>query len=344
MSHFWRRAAAELTRFRSWPARLTSSALLVGPASRSASATSRSTGESSSSRKSSSRPVRPVSVYRTGRSSSETSDALPPRCFPAQTLLRSGSSSFQPQTRSISGVNATNRPSSSRIDHSTSWRPETASQSDGSTRSSVGKSIASPTRSTQAAAPRAVAMRLAGEDVLLGVVDHLTRLGRLEHHLDDLLDVRLAARSELLDGRVDVVLGPAELHVRPEKRPVRARPAFIREADAAGVHAADPRRLTVELDMHVRRHDHALVDAGAELPNALLGGLRRDAFLVAARRAVAEAHGAEPVDLDDDVLLEAAEKLAHLVRVVRLHPLLAFGLRDPLEDGPVRVPAHEARV
>ena len=81
-----------------------------------------------------------------------------------------------------------------------------------------------------------------------------------------------------------------------------------------------------------------------KLADALLGRLGRDALLVAARRAVAEAHRSEPVDLDDDVLLERAEELPHRVRVVRLHPLLALGLGDAFEHGPVRVPAHEPRV
>src|SRR6185295_2908443 len=93
---------------------------------------------------------------------------------------------------------------------STTGLPVTASQSEGSTRSSVGKSAASPTRSTQEVAPRIEAMRLAREDVLLGVVDHLSRLGRRQHHLRDLLDVRLPAGPVALDRRVDVVFGAAQ--------------------------------------------------------------------------------------------------------------------------------------
>src|SRR5262245_33828070 len=190
-----------------------------------------------------------------GKSSSETSDARPPRCFPAQTSLFAGSSSFQPQTSSTSGAKS----------RSTTGLPVTASQSDGSTRLSVGKSDASPTRSTHDAAPRIVAIRrLAGEDALLGVVDHLARLGRREHQLDDLLDVRLPAGPEALDRRLDIVLRAQQLHVRPEQRPVRAGPTLVREPDASRVHGADPGRLAVELDVHVRGHDHALVDAGAE--------------------------------------------------------------------------------
>src|SRR5438093_3829701 len=326
------RTAAELTRFRSWPARLGSSALLVGPDSRSASAMSRSTGESSSSRKSSGRPSRPVSAYRTGSSSSETKDARPPRCFPAQTSLRPGSSSFQPQMSATSGAKS----------RSTTGLPVTASQSEGSTRSSVGKSAARPTRSTHAAAPRIEAMgRLAREDELLGVVDHLARLGRDEHHLDDLLDVGLAARPDALHRRVDVVFRAAQLDIRAEERPVRAPPALVGEADAARVQAPDPGYLAVELDVDVRGHDHPLVDLGAELAHPLVGRLGRDALLVAARRAVAKANRPQPVNLDDDVLLEAPEELAHLVRVVPLHPLFALGLRDALENGSIGVPAHE---
>ena len=55
-----------------------------------------------------------------------------------------------------------------------------------------------------------------------------------------------------------------------------------------------------------------------------------------------EPHRPEPVDLDHDLLLEAREELAHLVGVVRLHPLLPLGLRHVLEDGSVRVATHEA--
>ena len=50
-------------------------------------------------------------------------------------------------------------------------------------------------RSTHAAAPRAVAMRLAGEDDLLGVVDHLAALWRRDRHLDDLLDAGLRVEA-----------------------------------------------------------------------------------------------------------------------------------------------------
>src|SRR5689334_9242872 len=53
----------------------------------------------------------------------------------------------------MSGVNDENLPvSSSRIAHCTSRVPETASQSDGSTRSLPGKSAARPTESTHRAA------------------------------------------------------------------------------------------------------------------------------------------------------------------------------------------------
>jgi hypothetical protein len=45
------------------------------------------------------------------------------------------------------------------------------------------------------------------EDELLGVVDHLARLGRLDHQLDDLLDAGLAAGPVARDRLVEVVLG-----------------------------------------------------------------------------------------------------------------------------------------
>src|SRR6266511_4342230 len=82
------------------------------------------------------------------------SAAQRPRCFPTHTSPRAGSSSFQPQHLSISGVKETYFPSSFRTAQSTSREPDTASQSDGRTRSLPGKSAAIPTRSTQAAAPR----------------------------------------------------------------------------------------------------------------------------------------------------------------------------------------------
>src|SRR5829696_1378001 len=70
-----------------------------------------------------------------------------------------GSSSFHAQTRPNSGLKSRNLPSSSRVDHVTSVVPATASQSEGRTRSSIGKIVASPTRSTQEAAPRLVRIK-----------------------------------------------------------------------------------------------------------------------------------------------------------------------------------------
>ena len=92
----------------------------------------------------------------------------------------------------------------------------------------------------------------------------------------------------------------------------------------------------------MRGHDHPLGNAVAELEDSLFGCLWGDAFLVGSRRPVAEPHRPKPVDLDHDLLLEAREELAHFIRVVRLHPLLPLGLGDVLEDGTVRVAAHEA--
>src|SRR5436190_21708453 len=85
-----------------------------------------------------------------------TSALQRPRCLPAHARPRSGSSSFQRHTLAISGVKETKEPSSPRTAQSSSRRPETACQSDGSTRSETGKSAARPTRFSQATAPRIV--------------------------------------------------------------------------------------------------------------------------------------------------------------------------------------------
>jgi hypothetical protein len=182
------------------------------------------------------------------------------------------------------------------------------------------------------------------QSTLLGVVDHLAWLRRLDHHLDDLLDAGLAARPVPHERLVQVVVGPAQVDVGPEQRPERAGIALVRKADAARVHAPDPRDLAVELDVHVRGHDHALVDALAELADALLRRLRGDALLVSPRRAVANANRPQALDIDDDLLFEAAEEVAQLVGVARLHPLLPLGLGAVFQHRTVCVPPHEAGV
>jgi hypothetical protein len=90
--------------------------------------------------------------------------------------------------------------------------------------------------------------------------------------------------------------------------------------------------------------DDAFVDACAEFAHAFRGCLARDTFLVAARRPVAEADAPEAFDLEGHSLLEAAEEVAHLRGVMRLHPTLALGLGAVFEQRPVRVAADEAGV
>ena len=89
---------------------------------------------------------------------------------------------------------------------------------------------------------------------------------------------------------------PAQLHVRPEQRPVRARPRLVGHADAAGVDQALARDPPVELDVRVAADDDRLLDPDKRRRHPLLGRDRGQDLLVASRRAVTEEDRAKPVD------------------------------------------------
>jgi len=66
----------------------------------------------------------------------------------------------------------------------------------------------------------------------LRVLDRLLPRGWVEQQRDDRLHARVARRAQQPDRALHVVLGPAELDVPPEERPVRTRPILVREPDA----------------------------------------------------------------------------------------------------------------
>ena len=83
--------------------------------------------------------------------------------------------------------------------------------------------------------------------------------------------------------------------------------------------------MPVELQVRVRRDEHALGHALHERANALVGSLRRDDLLVASRGAVAEADAPETVDLDRRLLDERREPGAGLRGVLPEEPGLPPG-------------------
>ena len=90
---------------------------------------------------------------------------------------------------------------------------------------------------------RAIPARSAREAESLGVVDGFLPRRRVEHHLDDGLGARIVRRTQQPDRLLEVVVRPAELHVRAEERPVRARTTLIRQARRSRGSAGGRRRL-----------------------------------------------------------------------------------------------------
>ena len=116
------------------------------------------------------------------------------------------------------------------------------------------------------------------------VLDRLVARGRLEHHLDDLLDTRIVGRAHLRNCGFDVVLGAPELHIGSEERPVGTPFTLVCQTDAAGAQNPNPVDLPVVPNMDMGGDHDSLVDACHELADALRRRSLRDALLVRTRQ------------------------------------------------------------
>src|SRR6266545_3424646 len=177
---------------------------------------------------------------------------------------------------------------------------------------------------------RALARELEG----FGMPDDLGRRRRLEQSVDHRFGKRVACLAVAARREPEIVLGPAQIDVGPEKRPVRAWLTLVRHADAARIHGAHTRHDAVELDVGVCADEDSFGHARQELPHPSLRRPWSNQLLVATRRAMTEPGGPEALDVDDHALAEPLERVERRGRVLSEHPALAWGAPGLVRPSP----------